>query len=303
METGNYNTTFTVKQSPEQVFNAVNNVRGWWSEQIEGRTDALDEEFKYQYQDVHQSRIKIIEFIPNRKVVWLIVDNYFSFIKDKSEWIGTQISFDIKENANSTELRFMHIGLVSTYECYDICTDAWTNYVQGSLKQLIQTGIGNPNPYQIAVDKAEAMKSEVDYTQSFLVGKAPGSVFNAINDIGKWWSTNLKGSSLAVGDEFEVRFGDIHYSRHKIVESVPFQRIVWLVTESKLNFVDTHNEWTGTYNVFEIGPEDGKTRVTFRHLGLRPDLKCFANCSKGWDQYIIGSLFPYILNGQGHPWV
>lgn len=47
----NYTASFTVDQTPEEVFNAINNVRGWWSENIEGGTDKLGAEFTYRYQD------------------------------------------------------------------------------------------------------------------------------------------------------------------------------------------------------------------------------------------------------------
>ena len=42
-----------VDQTPEEVFNAINNPRGWWSEEIEGSTDKLNDEFNYHYKDVH----------------------------------------------------------------------------------------------------------------------------------------------------------------------------------------------------------------------------------------------------------
>lgn len=160
MKSGNYTTTIVVDQTPEQVFNAINNVRGWWSEQIEGRTDALNEVFNYHYQDVHRSRMKIVEFISNKRVVWLVEDNYFNFINDQSEWKNTKICFEISKKGNQTELVFTHLGLVSDYECYHICTDSWSNYVQGSLKNLIEHGKGNPNPYQEAIESAEKMKAK-----------------------------------------------------------------------------------------------------------------------------------------------
>ncbi|MHA4894607.1 SRPBCC family protein [Pedobacter sp. PWIIR3] len=303
MKAQDYTTSFLVAQSPEQVFNAVNNVRGWWSEQIEGRTDALNEVFDYHYQDVHISKMKIIEFVPNKKVVWLVENNYFNFIKDQSEWKNTKISFEISKKGDQTELVFTHIGLVPSYECYNICSDAWGNYVRGSLKDLIEKGKGNPNPYQTAIENAEKLKDEgkANYTATFYIDKSPATVFNAIGEIGKWWNTGVKGSATALGDEFEVKFADIHYSKHKIVEYVPFKRMVWLVTDSKLTFIKDQQEWNGTKNVFEITTENGKTKLTFTHLGLQPKLECFKDCSSGWNEYIAGSLLPYINEGKGKP--
>ena len=158
MQKQDYTTTFQVNQSPEQVFKAINNVRGWWSEQIDGPTDQLNAEFNYHYKDVHRCKLKIVEFIPNKKVVWQVLENHFNFTKDKAEWTGTKISFDITKKDGKTQLTFTHIGLVPAYECYQICADAWGNYVGGSLKNLIETGKGNPNPYERAIENAEAMK-------------------------------------------------------------------------------------------------------------------------------------------------
>jgi len=143
--TSDYTTFFTVEQSPEEVFNAINNVRGWWSEDIEGSTDKLGAEFKYHYQDLHRTRIKITELVPNEKVVWLVLDNYFSFTQDKTEWTGTEIVFEIARNGDKTELHFTHIGLVPEYECYDDCVEGWGIFINDSLWNLITTGKGHPN--------------------------------------------------------------------------------------------------------------------------------------------------------------
>ena len=51
MTTANFTTTILVDNSANEVFNAINNVRGWWSEEIEGSTDKLNEEWSYHYQD------------------------------------------------------------------------------------------------------------------------------------------------------------------------------------------------------------------------------------------------------------
>ena len=145
MTRSDFTTTLLVDQTPEEVFNAINNVRGWWSEEIEGSTDKLNDEFTYHYEDVHRCKMKIIEIVPGQKVVWLVLDNYFKFTNDKSEWKGNKIIFDITEKDNKTQLRFTQLGLIPEYECYDICRDAWSNYITNSLRNLITTGKGQPN--------------------------------------------------------------------------------------------------------------------------------------------------------------
>jgi hypothetical protein len=145
MTTSNFTTTILIDQPQEQVFNAINNVRGWWSEEIEGSTNKLNDEFKYHFEDLHRCKIKLIEVIPGKKVVWLVLENYFKFTKDTTEWTGTKIIFEIAKKDNKTELRFTHVGLVPEYECYDVCSKGWNNYIQSSLRSLITTGKGRPN--------------------------------------------------------------------------------------------------------------------------------------------------------------
>jgi hypothetical protein len=146
MTVQSYTTTFTVDQTPKEAFNAIANVRGWWSGEIEGRTDQLGEEFTYRYEDVHYSKQRITEFVPDEKVVWLVLDAYLSFVEDKTEWNGTKVIFEVGEKGDKTEIRFTHQGLVPDYECYDNCSNAWGFYINSSLRDLIATGKGDPNP-------------------------------------------------------------------------------------------------------------------------------------------------------------
>ena len=140
----NYTTAFLVDQAPEQAFEAINRVRGWWSEDIDGTTDKLGV-FKYKYKDLHRCTIRITELVPGKKVVWHVLDNDFNFVKDTSEWKDTHIVFEIARKGDKTEVRFTHVGLVPAYECYDVCSDAWGTYINGSLRKLITEGKGHPN--------------------------------------------------------------------------------------------------------------------------------------------------------------
>jgi hypothetical protein len=145
MKDDDFTTAFTVNQTPEAAFAAITNVRGWWSEEIDGRTDKLGAEFKYHFRDIHRCTIKITELVSGKKVVWRVLDNYFNFTNDETEWTGTDIIFEISKEGDKTEIRFTHQGLVPEYECYDACTDGWVTYINGSLRDLIATGKGQPN--------------------------------------------------------------------------------------------------------------------------------------------------------------
>jgi hypothetical protein len=140
-----FTTVFVVDESPDEVFAAINNVRGWWSGEIDGDTDRPGGEFTYRYQDMHRSTQKITEFVPGKRVVWHVTDAYLSFVKDTDEWTGTDIVFDIASHGGQTEVRFTHVGLVPEVECYDQCTPAWCFYITGSLRGLITSGQGQPN--------------------------------------------------------------------------------------------------------------------------------------------------------------
>jgi hypothetical protein len=153
-----YTTTFTVDQTPKEAFAAINDVRGWWSGNIEGNTDKLGAEWTYRYEDVHYSKQKITELIPGEKVVWLVLDSYLSFIEDKKEWDGSKITFEIAKKGDKTEVRFTHVGLVPEHECYGACSNAWGSYISGSLQGLITKGKGQPNPKEKAKGKPTRKK-------------------------------------------------------------------------------------------------------------------------------------------------
>ncbi|MCW3121222.1 MAG: ATPase [Flavipsychrobacter sp.] len=142
MDKHDYTVSILVDKTPKEAFNAINNVRGWWQGEIEGGTDKLNDEFTYQMGDMHFSKQKITELVPNRKIEWLVTDSKLSFIKSKSEWTGTTITFDVSALNNKTQVRFTHSGLVPEIECYGACSNAWGQLVQQSLFSLITTGKG-----------------------------------------------------------------------------------------------------------------------------------------------------------------
>jgi uncharacterized protein YndB with AHSA1/START domain len=144
-ENASFTAAFSVDQTPEEVFRAINNVRGWWSEDVEGDTGQAGEEFSYRYESAHRCRIKVTELVPGARVAWHVLDNYFDFTQDKTEWIDTEIRFEIIARDGRAEVRFAHVGLVPSCECFDVCSNSWAYYLYTSLRALIRTGRGLPN--------------------------------------------------------------------------------------------------------------------------------------------------------------
>ena len=138
-----------------------------------------------------------------------------------------------------------------------------------------------------------------NYIASFEVANSPQDVFNRINDVSKWWSKDFEGSSTKLNDEFVIRHGDLHYSKQKLVEVIPNKRIVWLVTDSKLNWLEKDKyEWTNTRMVFEITTKGDKTMLHFTHAGLVPEKESYAKVEQGWNMVIKEWLFNYITDGK-----
>lgn len=140
MKKNDFTITVVVDQTPEEVFNAINHPQHWWSGEFTGSTAALNDEFTYRYKEFHFSKQRVVEMVPNKKVVWLVTESTMNFIEDKSEWTGTKMIFDITRQGNATLLRFTHEGLHTGMECFNSCSTSWTQLIQQSLFDLISKG-------------------------------------------------------------------------------------------------------------------------------------------------------------------
>jgi len=147
MNDQSYSQTFLVDQSPQEVFAAINRVPDWWSGEIAGGTHELGDTFTYTVPEIHYSRQTITELVPGKKVVWHVSDANLTFVKDKSEWKGTDIVFEIARKGDKTELSFTHRGLVPGFECHAACSNGWGLLVGGNLLKLIATGKPQPSPW------------------------------------------------------------------------------------------------------------------------------------------------------------
>ena len=139
---------FTVERTPQEVYAAVLDVRGWWSGRIDGTTGELGGEFTYEVPDLHWTRFRVTELVPGERVTWLTLDSWLSFTEDHEEWTGTTVRFELRPADGGTELVFTHEGLTPASECYTVCHTAWGDYVTGSLRDLALDGSGTPNAFE-----------------------------------------------------------------------------------------------------------------------------------------------------------
>lgn len=145
MKKQDYSTSIMVNAAAQDAFKSINNVSGWWTENLEGSSQKLNNEFTVRFGETFVT-VKITELIPGGKIVWDVMDCNKPWLKNKKEWVGTKISFEISEKDGKANIRFSHLGLVPAFECFDVCSNAWGQYIQQSLLSLINTGKGRPEP-------------------------------------------------------------------------------------------------------------------------------------------------------------
>lgn len=143
MEKKDFTFTIVTDRTPKEVFEAIRDVRSWWSglfaEEITGTSEKLNDEFIFRAgEGAHYSKQKLVEVIPDKRVVWNVEESALTFVEDQSEWTGTNVIFDIAEKDGKTELTFTHRGLTPEVACYDACSSGWSAYLKEKLTPLIQ---------------------------------------------------------------------------------------------------------------------------------------------------------------------
>jgi|SRR5579859_477002 len=105
-----------------------------------------------------------------------------------------------------------------------------------------------------------------NYTVEIEIARSPIDVFMHVIDLSKWWPEEFEGESIQLNTEFIFRTGETHYSKNKVVEFVPNQKVVWLTTESRRQ---TDNfDWTGTKFIFALSPKGNNTLLRFTYDGV-----------------------------------
>lgn len=130
-----------------------------------------------------------------------------------------------------------------------------------------------------------------NFQYTFATSKNRSVVFKHLINPKNWWvglfGETIDGKSNEINDEFSFQAGDgVHFTNQKLTTLDMDKKIEWLVTESNLSFLKNTNEWAGTKICFDMMQEDNKTKVTFSHKGLVPEIECYGGCSSAWTQYM-----------------
>jgi uncharacterized protein YndB with AHSA1/START domain len=155
-------TSVTIGRPSAEVFAAIRDARSWWNDSIDGPTADAGDEFGFEIPGLHRTRMRVTDVVPNQRIAWLVVDNFFAFVEDQSEWIGDRIVFDVASEGDRTKVTFTQHGLVPELECYDVCSNAWVFFVQDSLRQLAEHGKGKPESSAGVAPPAERARAAVD---------------------------------------------------------------------------------------------------------------------------------------------
>jgi uncharacterized protein YndB with AHSA1/START domain len=215
MENKNFSITFSVDQKPAEVFNAVKNVRAWWSEDLVGSSENVNDEFTYNHGDIHYSKHKLTEVILNHKIVWLTLDSKLTFVAKQNEWNGTEMIFQISAENGKTKLEITHFGLTPALQCYEGCNKGWTHYLQNSLLPLIEKGIGKPD--KISLDNRTIAFQQNENTNQIIVTHAYSQsletlwdAFTKTKTLEKWWAP-VPFKAMVVENNFENNGKLFHY--------------------------------------------------------------------------------------------
>ena len=110
MNNPDYKYEFTTNVLPGEALDAISRVNEWWTTDFDGSSRKLNDIFTVHFGDVSVN-FKIIDFIPGKKVVWLVTDCDLTWLTDRKEWKNTILQWNVSTAGNVTKVRMTHIGL------------------------------------------------------------------------------------------------------------------------------------------------------------------------------------------------
>ena len=134
-----------ITASPEAVYEALTTIEGltgWWTSDVRGDGDAGGVvQFRFRFDDSPDPvgfDMSVLEAKPAARVLWEVVDG-------PEEWIGTQVTWDLRMEGDFTIIMFAHQGWREPVEFMHHCSTKWATFLV-SLKSFVETGTGAPAP-------------------------------------------------------------------------------------------------------------------------------------------------------------
>ena len=115
----------------------------WWTNNTQGESNKVGGVIKFRFGDRGFFDMKVLELDPTKRVLWQVIDG-------PAEWIGTKISFELKQDGDFTIILFKHQGWEEPVEFMHHCSTKWAIFLM-SLKSLVETGKGAPWPNDIQI--------------------------------------------------------------------------------------------------------------------------------------------------------
>jgi len=146
MENKDYHTSFISSASSAEVFEKIGNISGWWAKHFEGKSHNPGDVFTVHFGENGEKdmfKIQVVAVTPER-IVWKVLESKQEWVKNISEWTGTEIVWDVIAENEGARITLTHKGLNAGLECYQICTGAWNYLATESLFNLLQENVGKP---------------------------------------------------------------------------------------------------------------------------------------------------------------
>ncbi len=124
-----------------QALTTIDGLSGWWATDTSGDTE-VGGVIKFRFEPGGFD-MKVVELSPAKRVVWEVVDG-------PEEWVGTTVTWDLKQEDDFTIVLFRHEGWREPVEFMYHCSTKWATFLM-SLKQLLETGTGAPEPRDVKI--------------------------------------------------------------------------------------------------------------------------------------------------------
>lgn len=143
MKRQDYHFSFVAHVTADEAFEGINDVKAWWAKNFEGHSEAVHDVFTVRFGKTWVT-FEVTESVPGKWIAWQVTDCYLDFIRNKTEWNGTKIMYEITPVADGVRVEMTHVGLAPGVECFEMCERGWNHHFGESLQKLLTEKTGMP---------------------------------------------------------------------------------------------------------------------------------------------------------------